>query len=267
MAALAASAAAAGAALAAQRSVWLCGSEAAVRAGAGSVVYWMFRDKRAADNHALLAAARLATESGCALQVVLVVPPPKYMEWTLRHYHFLVRGLRETHAALAAKHIALHVWVPPPSESVAVSVLAKARALGARALVLDFLPLRDKLEWDEWLVTQLQGSVPVLRVDAHNVVPCWVASDKYEYGARTIRPKIESRLGAFLVPLPELATMPPGSHSAAPAPDPDALLAQLKQQGMDASVGAVDEFFPPGEAAALAALRRFIEPLEPLALL
>jgi hypothetical protein len=61
-----------------------------------------------------------------ALQVVLVVPPPKYSgpcgTSTLRC------GLRETHAALAAKHIALHVWVPPARESVAASVLAKARA-------------------------------------------------------------------------------------------------------------------------------------------
>jgi deoxyribodipyrimidine photo-lyase len=32
--------------------------------------------------------------------------------------------------------------------------------------------------------------VPFHEVDAHNVVPVWVASDKREYGARTIRPKV-----------------------------------------------------------------------------
>eukprot|EP01047_Picozoa_sp_COSAG01_P046596 COSAG01_NODE_4389_length_5071_cov_139.047246_9_plen_79_part_00 len=43
-----------------------------------------------------------------------------------------------------------------------------------------------------------------MEVDAHNVVPCWVASDKKEYGARTIRNKINSRLPEFLTDFPEL---------------------------------------------------------------
>jgi deoxyribodipyrimidine photo-lyase len=41
-------------------------------------------------------------------------------------------------------------------------------------------------------------SIPVAEVDAHNVVPVWVASDKREYGARTIRPKIHKHLPEFL---------------------------------------------------------------------
>jgi deoxyribodipyrimidine photo-lyase len=41
-------------------------------------------------------------------------------------------------------------------------------------------------------------SIPFHEVDAHNVVPCWEASDKREYGARTIRPKIHRNLPEFL---------------------------------------------------------------------
>jgi deoxyribodipyrimidine photo-lyase len=41
-------------------------------------------------------------------------------------------------------------------------------------------------------------------VDAHNVVPLWRASDKQEYGARTIRPKIHRYLNDFLEAYPEL---------------------------------------------------------------
>ena len=40
------------------------------------------------------------------------------------------------------------------------------------------------------------------QVDAHNVVPCWVASLKQEYSARTIRNKIHSQLSQFLVEFP-----------------------------------------------------------------
>ncbi len=40
--------------------------------------------------------------------------------------------------------------------------------------------------------------MPFHEVDAHNVVPCWHASDKKETGARTIRGKINRQLPEFL---------------------------------------------------------------------
>ena len=46
--------------------------------------------------------------------------------------------------------------------------------------------------------------VPFHEVDARNVVPCWVASEKREYGARTIRPKIHKHLPEFLVVRPPM---------------------------------------------------------------
>lgn len=39
-------------------------------------------------------------------------------------------------------------------------------------------------------------------MDAHNIVPCWIASDKQEYGARTIRRKIHDKLKEFLTGFP-----------------------------------------------------------------
>jgi hypothetical protein len=47
-------------------------------------------------------------------------------------------------------------------------------------------------------------SIPVVEVDAHNVVPVWIASDKREYGARTIRRKIQDKLPEFLCEYPQL---------------------------------------------------------------
>ena len=41
-------------------------------------------------------------------------------------------------------------------------------------------------------------SIPMHQVDAHNVVPVWVASDKKETAARTIRKKIHTKLPTFL---------------------------------------------------------------------
>lgn len=57
----------------------------------------------------------------------------------------------------------------------------------------------------------LQGCIyyyAILQVDAHNVVPCWVASDKQEYAARTIRGKITRNLPTYLVDFPEMVEHP-----------------------------------------------------------
>lgn len=36
------------------------------------------------------------------------------------------------------------------------------------------------------------------QVDAHNIVPCWQASPKLEYAARTMRPKINNQVGTTI---------------------------------------------------------------------
>lgn len=41
-------------------------------------------------------------------------------------------------------------------------------------------------------------------VDAHNIVPTWVASEKLEYSARTIRGKINKLLPEYLIDIPTL---------------------------------------------------------------
>ena len=69
-------------------------------------------------------------------------------------------------------------------------------------------------QWREALKANLEtdAAAAVVEVDAHNVVPCWVASDKKEYGARTIRKKINSKLDTYLVaPHAPDSALPAGS--------------------------------------------------------
>ena len=56
----------------------------------------------------------------------------------------------------------------------------------------------------------------LLQVDAHNIVPCWEASPKLEYGARTIRPKITKQLSSYLTEFPPVIRHP---HKAAIKPE------------------------------------------------
>jgi deoxyribodipyrimidine photo-lyase len=63
-------------------------------------------------------------------------------------------------------------------------------------LVTDFDPLKIKRKWKNNLAKRI--NIPFYEIDAHNIVPCWIASGKQEYGAYTIRPKIRRLLPEYL---------------------------------------------------------------------
>ncbi|XP_077161210.1 bridge-like lipid transfer protein family member 1 isoform X1 [Paroedura picta] len=48
----------------------------------------------------------------------------------------------------------------------------------------------------------------LIKVDAHNIVPCWVASDKQEHGARRVWRKIHDQLAEFLTEFPPVVKHP-----------------------------------------------------------
>lgn len=52
------------------------------------------------------------------------------------------------------------------------------------AVVNDFSPMKLGRVWKEKVASALQ--IPLFEVDAHNVVPAWVSSDKQEWAAKTV---------------------------------------------------------------------------------
>lgn len=70
---------------------------------------------------------------------------------------------------------------------------------GASLLVTDFSPLREVRGWKEEIMKRVPDCVSIHEVDAHNIVPVCVASNKLEYGARTIRRKINNLLPDYLI--------------------------------------------------------------------
>lgn len=213
---------------------------------AGPVVYWMSRDQRPEDNWALLAAAELARETGAPLHVAFALAPG-YPGAGLRHYDFLLRGLAETETALRARGVPFHVLLGDP----AVVVPRFLRELQAGACVTDFDPLRPKIAWKRAVAEAYAGAL--LEADAHNVVPCFVASPRREYAAATFRPKIHKRLQEFLEPFPELPTFADAALVATPAVDWGAARASLT---VDDAPGPVPGIVP-GPAAGRAALDAF----------
>lgn len=101
-----------------------------------------------------------------------------------------------------------------PPEQMAIFV----RENNIGAVICDFSPLRIGLSWMNELKSSLPPNVPFAQVDAHNIVPCWHASDKLEYAARTIRNKINSKLDDFLTEFPPVIRHPFESKLVAPSP-------------------------------------------------
>jgi deoxyribodipyrimidine photo-lyase len=167
----------------------------------GPVIYWMSRDQRAQDNWALLFAQELALERKEPLGVLFCLAP-HFLNATARQYDFMLRGLAEVEGYLSAKAIPFFLLQGVPEREIA-QFAAEQKAC---VIVTDFDPLRIKLQWKRAAAAKV--NIPIYEVDAHNIVPCWVASAKQEVGARTLRPKIHRLLGEFMEPFPGLRKHP-----------------------------------------------------------
>lgn len=215
---------------------------------AGPVLYWMSRDQRAADNWALLYARELAMASRQSLAVVFCLVPG-YLGALGRQYDFMLAGLAETAACLERLNISFHLLTGEPGKTL--SRFAAASAAGV--VVTDFSPLRLNRSWKREVASRL--TVPLREVDAHNIVPAWIASDKQEYGAYTIRPKIDRLLDDYLEEFPVLRRLPYRRLGDTATVDWDVAAAAVNA-GVPDGAGART---PPGEKAARRHMNRFLD--------
>lgn len=213
----------------------------------GPVVYWMSRDQRVHDNWALLYAQHLAQERQVPLLVVFCLAPA-FLGAAWRHYAFMLEGLSQVSRELADHRIPLHLVRGEPGKEIPKWI----KDLEVGLLVTDFDPLRLKRDWKEQVAKRL--TIPFLEVDAHNIVPCWLASDKQEYAAYTIRPKIHKALEEFLTPFPSLPKHPFSAADQGTGLDVPKILDSLS---LDRKVPPVD-WLKPGERAAREHLQHFL---------
>ena len=208
------------------------------------------------DNWALLYSQQRALQLNVPLHVVVCVPP-EHGEMTGRHYTFMLEGLREVARECAELNISFHLAPGLPPDILTPAFLA-AHDLGL--LVADFSPLRAHRAWLDTIVKNLSSAaVSVHQVDAHNIVPVWVTSDKQEYAARTIRPKITKKLPEFLTEFPPVVRHPV-TYKGEPVPEPDFAAAYKSLQVDTAGWGLdpVSDHFPPGTSAGLRNLQQFV---------
>jgi len=165
----------------------------------GPIVYWMNREMRLDDNWALIYAQTFAIEMNQPCVVIFSVfdsfgsaknNPDDRM------FHQMKMGLKLIHQQAKVRGLPFYILQGP----TVVTISKFLKDVKAGMLVTDFSPLKDMRS----LRTKLADTIDIkmVEVDAHNIVPVHVASQKQEWGAYTLRPKIHRLLNEFLHPFP-----------------------------------------------------------------
>jgi deoxyribodipyrimidine photo-lyase len=203
----------------------------------GKVVYWMSRDQRVEDNWALLYSQDLSDD------VCVIFNLTDFPGANERSYDFMLKGIKEVEEDLRKLDIPFFLLEGKPEDSIPEFIEKN----NIKAIVTDFSPLKVSRKWKKDVFQKID--LPFFEVDAHNVIPCWHASDKKEYAAYTIRPKIHRQLSRFMDDFPEVKKGKGKSKKV----DWDNIKLDI-----DDSVKKVD-WIKPGAKAAKKMLKDFIE--------
>ncbi|KAE8681326.1 Deoxyribodipyrimidine photo-lyase [Hibiscus syriacus] len=212
----------------------------------GPVVYWMFRDQRLKDNWALIHAVDQANKANVPVAIAFNLFE-QFMGAKARQLGFMLKGLRQLQKCLEDAQIPFFLFQGVAEETIP-KFLGECKA---SLLVTDFSPLRPIRKCKEEIGKRVSDSVTIHEVDAHNIVPIWVASVKLEYSAKTIRGKINKLIPEYLIDFPTL--QPPNKKWDAMNMliDWDGLIADVLRNG--AGVPEI-EWCEPGETAAMEVL-------------
>lgn len=213
------------------------------------VIYWMQQSQRADDNHALEYAIQQANRLGQGVLVVFGLMDD-YPEANLRHYTFMLEGLQETRDTLARLGIKMVIQQGVPAEVVI--------KLGRHAsvIVCDCGYLRHQKAWREALAQQ--AACRVVQVESDVIVPLRVVSDKAEYAARTIRPKIHKHLADYLIDFRPTTVKKSSLNLKVNGIDVDNKDAVLQKLKLDPGVPPVTKYFKGGSSRARQIFKSFL---------
>lgn len=214
------------------------------------ILYWMQASVRAEYNHALEYAIKLANKANKPLLVFFGITKT-FPEANFRHFYFLLEGLADAESALKKKNIKLICRFCDPSDEV-IKLCEKACAV-----IFDRGYLRIQKKWRKSAAEKIKCAV--YQVESEAAVPVGEVSDKEEFAARTLRPKITKKLEQYLITLPSdkvnISSLDFNINEK-PLKDIDALIKDMKP--IDDTVFK-SPYYKGGCGAAKAALMDFIE--------
>ena len=214
------------------------------------VLYWMQSSQRAEHNHALEYAVQRANGLGQRLLVVFGLTDD-YPEANLRHYAFMLEGLKDVEEALRGRGIKFVVRRGSPDE------VALGAGEEASLIVTDRGYMRPQRRWRERVAKE--AGCPLTQVETDVVVPVELASGKQEHAARTLRPKIGEYLEDFLVALRPTKLEKQSLDMRADGIDLSDIGKVLDEMDLDRSVGPVSHLYRGGTSEAKKIFRRFLK--------
>ena len=220
-----------------------------IRFDADYVLYWMQQSQRAEYNHALEYAVQQANDLGLGVVVAFGLMDD-YPEANLRHYTFMMEGLTETKALLEKRGIHMVVRRGSPPD------VALELGQEAAIIVCDRGYLKHQRIWRDQVA--IEADCRVVQVESDVIVPLETVSQKVEYAARTIRPKIKKQLDRYLIELKPVKVKHPTvniSFDGLDLKQPANILALLN---IDRSLPAVTRFFKGGTSQAKKIFGNFI---------
>ncbi|GJQ15350.1 hypothetical protein GpartN1_g7141.t1 [Galdieria partita] len=155
------------------------------------VLYWMQAAVRLAYNYALQYAVFRANQLGKPLLICFGLTD-SFPEANARHYAFLLEGLQDIQRQLAQRKLQLLVFHSSPERMV------EKLSDKAVQVVVDKNYLRVTHQWRQRVATNIDCSF--IQVETECIVPVELATEKEEYAARTIRPKLWKHANKFLIP-------------------------------------------------------------------
>ncbi len=236
------------------------GAEKSAYSRRKTVLYWMQAAQRVSDNHALEYSLEKAAEYDKHAAVVFIINA-SYPEANRRHFRFMLEGLADCAAGCNGRGIPFFPLSGRPER-----ILPRLTA-SAFLLVCDGAYLKHQRAWRKHAAEH--SDCPVVEIETNVLIPAAAVSQKREYAARTIRPKIETLMHRFSRPIPVLDAPAAGGSGFLPAGVPriaagrlqnpaehDGILDSLEIKGGPQSV---ETFFRGGEREAAARFSRFID--------
>jgi deoxyribodipyrimidine photo-lyase len=167
------------------------------------VLSWMQSAQRAGWNHALEYAIWQANERKKPVVAVFGLTAD-YPEANLRHYQFMLEGLKETQKDLAKRKIQLVIRKGSPDQ-VAIQMAKRADLV-----IVDEGYTQIQRQWRKTAAQAMD--CPLMEVTTNLIVPVEEASEKENYSAGTLRPRISRHLDRYLADLkstkPLVSSMP-----------------------------------------------------------
>jgi len=153
------------------------------------IIYWMQQSQRTKYNHALEYGIEKANKYNKPL-IVFFGLTDFFPDANIRHYNFMIEGLKEVKDNLNELGINLVVKHISPDKGIIDF------SSDACMVVVDRGYLRIQRKWRDIVSKKIK--CPLIQIESDIVVPVEQATNKEEYAARTIRPKINNKKQNFL---------------------------------------------------------------------